>query len=169
MVLLFFTLSSLGKFNFLAAFHEICRNFTEFLENVWLCLLCIFEPKKKLWWFWIPWDQNVPLKFYNAFYIWHHFICIWVHTRIVHPPWTVRSLYKNSRPLWLQTLYFFRLFLDKQKITDVVRLNKKIELNFMSWRIKNRRKKQNYHIQRKENLSKSTTNVLIVRFFAFQS
>ena len=143
MVLLFFTLSSLGKFNFLAAFHEICRNFTEFLENVWLCLLCIFEPKKKLWWFWIPWDQNVPLKFYNA---------------ILH-----------SRPLWLQTLYFFRLFLDKQKITDVVRLNKKIELNFMSWRIKNRRKKQNYHIQRKENLSKSTTNVLIVRFFAFQS
>ena len=112
------------------------------------CVYCVFlNQKNKLWWFWIPWDQNVPLKFYNAFYIWHHFICIWVHTRIVHPPWTVRSLYKNSRPLWLQTLYFFRLFLDKQKITDVVRLNKKIELNFMSWRIKNRRKKQNYHIQ----------------------
>ena len=46
MVLLFFMLSSLGTFNFLAAFHEICRNFTEFLENVRLCLLCIFEPKK---------------------------------------------------------------------------------------------------------------------------
>ena len=129
-VLLFFTLSCLGTLNFLAAFHEICCYFTEILENVWLCSLCIFEPKKKLWWFWIPWDQNAPLKFHNAFYIWHHLICIWVLN--------CKIPLQKFASILAPTFVLFQVILRQQKIAKVLRLKKKIELNFMSWRIKNR-------------------------------
>lgn len=123
MVLLFFTLSCLGTFNFLTAFHEICCNFTEILENVWLCSLCIFEPKKNFDDFG-PLRPKCPLKFHNAFYIWHHLICIWVLN--------CKIPLQKFASILAPTFVLFQVILRQQKIAKVLRLKKKIELNFMS-------------------------------------